>query len=302
MYKIIVIYVFALLGISAAAYSSQLFPQTLDEIVEQGIFNRRTLLVVARVKQITMDISNDRATVRYDVEGARILQGNSSIPIEVMEYHQIVPVIRDSQGKITGSFSPILPCSGKEYSIEKGKEYIFFSNTEKSSSGSLNVFRVEPIKNQSKVVNSLNSLFESGRWARFPGGLSCKVSINAATFSIEQKATIDVILMNASDKDVMALGTYYQIDSKYGPMFRAGVEPTLEDEKGNIIKPKHDNRFKSSESGVVFPPGKQIGFGFFVDDLYEIKKPGKYSFHISFQKEFPGLGKGNSNRITFIVK
>jgi len=72
-------------------------------------------------------------------------------------YTMHMPVMYDEHGKETGHFSPILECSGLEFSVKKGASYIFsfYGQTEKGEGQKH--FRMDLLKDKAKLKLLLQS-------------------------------------------------------------------------------------------------------------------------------------------------
>lgn len=153
------IFVFAAFFISlGSAFASQVTFQSLDQLIEEKRLNKDTFVFAAVVKKFSRKETASAYIYNYSVESAEVLQGKITGAIKELEFSEVIPIMRDKNGKIVGHFSLSVPYSGIEGHTQEGEMYIFFSDAFLSNDPVLRVFRIESLKDRDMILKKLKLL------------------------------------------------------------------------------------------------------------------------------------------------
>jgi hypothetical protein len=150
-----------LLGFSQGD-ASQIHCQSLEEIAQKGVLNEKTMIFIAKLNSQKRADTADAHILEYYLEEVNFLQGNCACLIKKAIYQQPV-LMKKINGKIFG-VSLSLPCSGKEFNLENGKNYIFFANSPCEEDKLVRLFRIEPIENKDQVISAIKSAKQPILW------------------------------------------------------------------------------------------------------------------------------------------
>ncbi len=132
--------VLGLLALLAAplAPAGQLVPAPLQEVL-----SRADRVFVGRVVKREHSRSESRVDLRLTVTPLRMLRGPAMKEDVELSYSEVIPLIRNEQGEVIGSFSPIISGSGEEFNAQPGEEWLFLVNGG-NNGGPVFLLRVEP--------------------------------------------------------------------------------------------------------------------------------------------------------------
>lgn len=147
-------FVFAALCLCAlGARAGQVSYLPLTNVIRQAQWVFR-----ARVVSVDRKDTEQETRIEYVVSPSRTLMGQPSLPAKVkLSYAEVVPVIRDANGKEIGWFSPIFSGSGNEFSIKPDQEWIFLLTAIKfSADNPTGILRAEPVSHEKEIERMLS--------------------------------------------------------------------------------------------------------------------------------------------------
>lgn len=127
------------------AHASQVHFRPLEEVLQKA-----TVVFDAEVVKATRSNTQTQMTMDWELRDLHAIRGPLPTAMKAT-YTEIIPVMLDNNGKVVGSFSPILESSGEEWNATKGR-WIFLT-LPGVTPPSLHVLRVEPLSQRDKIVS-----------------------------------------------------------------------------------------------------------------------------------------------------
>lgn len=128
--------------LGAVGHASQVHFRTLDEVLPKA-----SMVFDAEVVKATRSQTPNETQMHWELRDPHAIRGALPTVMRAI-YTEIIPVMRDKDGNIIGSFSPILDASGEEWSATKGR-WIFLASS--ASKSELRVLRVEPMARLAEI-------------------------------------------------------------------------------------------------------------------------------------------------------
>ncbi len=124
------------------SHASQVHFRPLHEVLPKA-----SLVFDAEVVKAIRSQTPTETQMTWELRDPHAIRGALPTVLRAI-YTEIIPVMRDKDGNIIGSFSPILDASGEEWSATKGR-WIFLASS--ASKTELRVLRVEPMARLAEI-------------------------------------------------------------------------------------------------------------------------------------------------------
>lgn len=156
--------VLALAMTAGRSAASQVTINRLEEVLP-----RTKMAFVATVDSFSRINTEESVRINYVLTPKSQVIGDMPFQTNaVCTFSMVIPLLRDSSGKVVGHFSYVSDSSGTEFNVETNGSYVFMFSVDKLFTNSPTpVFRIEPAE-KSEVILSLANRIKAGKLSENP--------------------------------------------------------------------------------------------------------------------------------------